>query len=350
MLRQEFKKLWNVPMMMLVVLLCILTAVSAACTGRFDLMAGNDELYQWYLERWEGTLTQQKRNEIQEEQQMMDSIPDLESIMTERYLADEISLDEYTEYMEKKTYVTGHRSAFDMVLADVAYLEMEEMETGISGLQLFYSRYWNYYFQTETISYLLLIFVFAAGLRSYFMEKSAGMLSLLRSSGVGINGVMTDKAVVVGISAGAVTLLVGLIRMVSFFLAFDMPCPGAPLQSLPAFAQVTIPMSLMGAAFLAILLQMIGYALLAMLLTVMSMWVGREIPAAIAGLTLVFVPVMFGETLPWLKSYSLYDLLNGMAVIQNSTGTFGILHLGAVILIWSILAAFTVLSGSKKGI
>lgn len=341
-MREEFKKLWNVPMIMLVLVLCILTAVGGACTGRFDLTAGNDELYQWYLDRWEGTLTQQKQNEIQEEQQMMDSIPGMESVMTERFLTEEISLDEYTEYMEKKSYVNGHRLAFDTVLMDITYLEMEEMDTGISGLQLFYSRYWNYYFQTETVSYLLLIFVFAMGLRCFFMEKSSGMLSLLKSSGVGINGVMENKAAVVGISAGAVTLLVGLIRMVSFFLAFDMPCPGAALQSLPAFAQVTVPLSLIGAAFLAIVFQVIGYALLAMLLTVISMWAGREIPAAIAGLGLVFVPAMFGETLPWLKSYSLYDLLNGVAVIQNSTGRFGIVHFAAVILIWSILAAVTV--------
>ncbi len=353
MIKQEIRKIWNLPMLLGVCLICVFTAVSAANAGRWDWNVQEDAVYEGYLERWEGVLTEEKMAEIERERALLNTIPAMEQDMKKAYANDEITWEEYSAYMDELFYVHNHQNSFARLESDLEYLAEEERSTGIENLQLFFTRYWNYYFQADSADYLLLFLVFAAALRSFFVETSSGMIPMLKASSEGMAGVMSAKIKAVGVTAGGIALFCSLVRLVCFLLFQEMPCGDGALQSLQMFSKVAWPVNLGTGALLVCVLKMIGFALLGMLTAAVSILLGREVIAAAVSAVCLFLPCMVQEKAVWLYQFSLYGLLNGVTTIlgAGAYGSSGLTQGGIVLgtcLFWGVIVLGIGRIGIKK--
>lgn len=352
MTKQELKKIWNLPMALLAGVLCILTVFSAVNAGRWDWTVQEDEVYESYLKRWEGILTEEKLLEIEEERTLLVALPEMAEDMKAAYAAKEITWEEYCAYTDELFYVQTHQAGFQKLEMDLSYLQTEEMNTGIDNLQLFFARYWNYYFQADTVDYVLLFLVFVVALRSVFVETSSRMLPMLRASKEGIAGIMSAKFWAVGLSVGGLTLLCGLLRLVCFLLYYEMPCMDGALQSLSLFSEAAWSVSLLGGALLVCVLRMIGFALLGLLVLAVSMWIGKEVIAVAVSAVCVFLPLMVKESAGWLYRCSLYGLLNGVTTMLGAAayGSSGLEETGIVLGVCAVwgLVVFVVMRASVK--
>ena len=349
---QELKKIWNLPMVLLAGVLCIITIFSAVNAGRWDWTVQEDEVYEGYLKRWEGALTEDKLLEIEEERTLLVTLPEKAEDMKKAYAAKEITWEEYCAYTDELFYVQTHQAGFQRLEMDLSYLQTEEMNTGIGNLQLFFTRYWNYYFQADTVDYVLLFLVFAVALRSVFVETSSRMLPMLRASRQGIAGVMTAKFGAVGLSVGGLALLCGLVRLMCFLLYHEMPCMDGALQSLSMFSEMSWSVNLFGGALLVCVLRTIGFALLGMLVLAVSMVIGKEVIAVAVSAVCVFLPLMMKESAVWVYRFSLYGLLNGVTAMQGAGayGGSGLAETGIVLgvcAVWSMIVGL-VMWGSVK--
>ena len=99
-------------MALLAGVLCIITIFSAVNAGRWDWTVQEDEVYEGYLKRWEGALTEDKLLEIEEERILLATLPEKAEDMKKAYAAKEITWEEYCAYTDELFYVQTHQAGF----------------------------------------------------------------------------------------------------------------------------------------------------------------------------------------------------------------------------------------------
>lgn len=349
---QELKKIWNIPMVLLAAGVLLVTVFLSVNTGRWDYFAEDDALYRTYINRWEGRVSPYKTNRIMEEGASISQILSQKEEMLQAYQNGELDGLQYDAYLKKLDDASLHEAVFFRMQEEYFYL-LTEQEKGIENLQLLYGRYWNYFFQTDTVSLLLLFLTLGIVIRCFFLETSTRMLSLLKASCRGYGGVMAQKGAAVACSIGIIAFLTEGIRFLVFWLCFSMKNGNAALQSLSVFADVNMSLGLGSGVILVIALQVAGCILTGLVGLYIAMCMPKELPAVGLLLVILFLPYLLRESVPWLFSCSLYSIMTGTSVLQTAAlyGVDAWREVGimaGISLLWGLVAGILYWIGKRR--
>lgn len=312
MVRYEIKK--NIHIFTIVFLLfsVLLELVSVRMDlAGIDMDNRDEKYYLEYIEKWQGTLTESKEDEILYEKDYIDLILSQEEDKKNAYLRDEITKEAYDSYIEELTYCRQRVGAFQRLYADYQYVK-DEMERNKENAvpEIFYKEYWKKLLSPNGYDYFAMIFFVFFSISMAFVEKDNLMKLILYSSERGRYHVLKSKLQACAIVVGILSIVISLIKSAAYFNIGYFPNSSASIVSLESYSGSIFHISL-GALFI---IGIIGRSLFSIMISQIIILLSNIICKKMTMIAIVAV-ALFGmeflqDTLPMLYAYMPASFVN----------------------------------------
>ena len=271
-------------------------------------VSGQERYYQGLMLSLEGELSEEKAAIIQSEQKRFDEATEqLERIDC---MVDDGEIDSRTADLMKQEWeaVLSYYPAFERVL--------EQYENAQNGGRFIYDTGYLYLLGKADNSFLICLLLLSICMVLTFyngisMEYSRSAWPLLGATRCGKKAIIRQKAVLVSLCAGVMTVLPWVFRTIGITRAFPMSEILTPVTNIPAFADLPIHVPLIcfiaGMAVLQILAVIcVGLATLAI-----SAWRKNDMQALFFGLLIIVTPLVLKlmgfDFAGWFSVYPIYE-------------------------------------------
>jgi len=305
-----------------------------------------DVVYKEYMTTLEGPVTEEKLRYLAEERAMIDETLANQQIMQQAYINEEITFDEYHEYLSDYNYAFSRNELLRIIEDHAEYLRRQKEEKGIDGWFV-YDTGWRklYAGDADLFLYTAILLLLTGTFASEYASRSSsgGFSQILRSTKNGREKTFAAKLTSAVVIAVILSVVMAAVDAVMAYIRYDMPAADAPLLSMQMFGSVTGNLPIGGYLVLFILLRITGAVLMAMLVCALSELLSRYIPVLGSAVILTLLPALcaaFG--LAAAEKVNFLNLLAGTPlVLQSMTGAFGD---G-----WAMLALWIAAAGAAVG-
>jgi hypothetical protein len=309
----------------------------------------SDTVYKEYMTILQGELTDKKREFISAEREFINDILIKQDEMLEKYLLEEISFDEYREYLTNYNYAYSRNEIFAVIENHLYYIEQT---TAIKNINTWfvYDTGWKKLFHSgfDIILYSLILLLFAGIFADEYTEKSSSgsFIQILRTTKNGRKRTFRAKLTSALVITTILTIIFNSIDLILIFKNYHLPASNAPLLSLQTFSNISssITVSQYLAAYL--LIKLFANILFTVFLCGLSELLKKSILVMSVSVAITLFPALFVylglnifnyfDFTALLSGTQLY-LLSARTNIFGDMGLFIILALSYMIIFYSIL-------------
>lgn len=254
-----------------------------------------DAVYREYMTELEGELTEDKLAYLADERASITDTLSRQKTMQEAYLNDEISFEEYHDYLSEYNYAYSRDELLRVIEDHAAYLRNKEAETGVRGWFV-YDTGWKKLYQgdADLFLYVSLLLLFVGSFAAEYVSKSSsgGFAQVLRSTKNGRHKTFSAKLVSSGTIAMMLAILTVTVDIVTVFRGYEMPAWDAPLCSIETFSAVSGIVTVGQYLCLFVLLRLAAALLLTFLICALSELLARYIPVLGCAVILTLLPAL----------------------------------------------------------
>ena len=281
-----------------------------------------DAVYREYMTTLEGELTEDKLAYLTGERTAINETLSRQKAMREAYLNEEISFEEYHDYLSEYNYAYSRDELLRVIESHADYLQSKEAETGVRGWFV-YDTGWKklYGGDADLFLYVSLLLLFVGSFAAEYVSKSSsgGFAQILRSTRNGRQKTFSAKLV----SSGGIALLLALLTVAvdifTVFRGYEMPAWNAPLCSIEMLSAVPGSVAVGQYLCLFVLLRLAAALLMTLLICALSELLARYLPVLGCVVLLTLLPALcayFG--LAAAEKVSFLNLLAGTPLFLQS--------------------------------
>lgn len=306
----------------------------------------SDSVYKEYMTRLEGELTDEKLDYIAAEREMIDATLSKEREMQTAYINNEISFDEYREYLSDYNYAYSRSRLLETIERHAEYLVQKEAETDVRGWFI-YDTGWQKMYSEDADLFLyaaILLLLTGSFAAEYVSKSSSGCFAqLLRSTKNGRHKTFYAKLISSGMISVILAILTGLVDVVVIINGYDLPAMNAPLVSMQMFADVSGDITIAQYFMVFCVMRIFGALLMAMLVCALSELLARYIPILGTAVILTLLPALcayFG--LAAAEKVNFLNLLAGTPLFLQSANMSMLGNGYTMLILWLTTAAIAV--------
>ncbi len=293
-LAEVFKTLISSRFIVIVLLiLCMKSWYSYETNSPADSYA--DAVYREYMTTLEGEVTDEKLAYLADERAMINETLAKQTAMQQAYVNEEITFDEYREYLSDYNYAYSRSTLLAVVEQHTSYLAEKEAETGVCGWFLYDTGWQKMYAEdADLFLYAAILLLLTGSFAAEYASKSSsgGFAQLLRSTKNGRHKTFYAKLISSGMIAVILALLTGMVDALVIILGYDLPAMNAPLLSMQMFADVTGGITVAQYFAVFFVMRVAGALLMAMLVCALSELLARYIPVLGTAVILTLLPAL----------------------------------------------------------
>lgn len=187
-------------------------------------------------------MTEEKLAYLAEERAMIDETLGKQSMMQQAYVNEEITFDEYREYLSDYNYAYSRSELLTVIEKHASYLQQKEAEIGVKGWFIYDTGWQKMYSEdADLFLYAAILLLLTGSFAAEYVSKSSsgGFAQLLRSTKNGRHKTFYAKLISSGMIAVILALLTGLVDTAVIIIGYDLPAMNAPLVSMQMFTDVT---------------------------------------------------------------------------------------------------------------
>ena len=344
-LAETFKTLISSRFIVIVLLiLCVKTWYSWDTNSPSNSYA--DSVYKEYMTTLEGEITDEKLEYLAQERAMIDEALAKKNLMQQAYVNEEISFDEYREYLSDYNYAYSRSDFLAVIEMHAEYLLMKEAQTGVKGWFLYDTGWQKIYAEdADLFLYAAILLLLTGSFAAEYVSKSSsgGFAQLLRSTKNGRHKTFYAKLISSGMIAVILAILTGTVDAVVIALGYDLPAMNAPLVSMQMFADVTGSITVAQYFAVFFVMRIAGALLMAMLVCALSELLARYIPVLGTAVILTLLPALcayFGVAAA--EKVNFLNLLAGTPLFLQSAETALFGNGYAMLTLWLAVAVAAV--------
>lgn len=243
----------------------------------------------------EGEVTEEKLAYLAEERAMIDETLGKQSMMQQAYVNEEITFDEYREYLSDYNYAYSRSELLTVIEKHASYLQQKEAEIGVKGWFIYDTGWQKMYSEdADLFLYAAILLLLTGSFAAEYVSKSSsgGFAQLLRSTKNGRHKTFYAKLISSGMIAVILALLTGLVDTAVIIIGYDLPAMNAPLVSMQMFTDVTGGITVAQYFAVFFIMRVAGALLMAMLVCALSELLARYIPVLGTAVILTFLPAL----------------------------------------------------------
>ena len=306
----------------IVVLLILGLKCVYSVKNNLPLNSYSDSVYKEYMTRLEGELTDEKREFLRNEREMIDSTLSKQTLMQQKYVNDEITFDEYRAYLSDYNYAYSRSDLLKLIERHADYIEEKSAETGINGW-FCYDTGWKklYSGDADLFLYTSILLLLTGTFASEYLARSSsgGFSQILRATKNGRDRTFFAKLISSGTIAVTLALLFNAVDLIVIFSGCEMPSASAPLISIEIFGSVTSRITIGGYLIVFLALRIAASLIMAMLVCALSELLCRYIPILGSVALLTLLPGLFAYFgLAAADKVSFLNLLAGTPIFIES--------------------------------
>lgn len=281
-----------------ILLVCRVALADAEFTASHSF---TDSVYEEYMTTLAGEMTEEKRQYIADEREMIDNTIALKDEKQQAYLNGELTQDEYYEYLEDYNYATGRTETLQKIENHAEYIDYLA-ESGKEAWFVYDTGWKNLFFTDfDWIMYAVILLLFSGIFSVEYDSKSsaAGFAQILRTSKYGRKRTFACKYGTAVSIAAIITLVWNALDFGFVMRAYDLPMLDAPLWSIEAFERFAPDFTVMQYIICLCAVRMLASILMACLAASLSAVLKKNISAMTATVALTLLPAIlsyFGIT------------------------------------------------------
>lgn len=311
------------------------TVVSLAWMGytvHSQLSFGDYESeYRDYCTRWQGELTKQKQDEIENEYNRINETAAAEQNNKKLYEQGKMSREDYAKYLEELDYAQSKLGAIERF-----YEYYENIKANGKGY-IIYDTYWNYVFSLYPSLFVLALAAFmiiptAAG------DFSSGMWRLTVPTAKGVTSLTVTRIAVIALFCAVFQTVFSAVQYIFMSAAFELPSPNFPLQSLTAFSGIKQSVSILQFYILLSVARLLFLALTSVIIFAVTMLI-RNLMLSIGTVMVVsLLPAVSQSAVPTLYLYSPLSAIDSCNLITSGSLPIALIGYAVVTCLTVILA------------
>lgn len=282
-----------------------------------------DTAYQQYMEVLEGPLDNSKKEYISHERRYIDSVLQKKSYMDAAIKADEISMEEYIDYLSRYNYATGHSEALSMVESQANHLDKLVSEKKIDGWFL-YDTGWNTLFSGgANLCFLAAIILVFVGCFSHERNSTASQgnfAQILRPSKNGRSRTFIAKVLSCIIISSVLSVIFIFTDFITAAYSYDLPAIYAPLASLRMFSATDTAVTIWQYLLFSSVIKVSAAIMISLLICGFSELIRKDFATIIVVLVILLFPsVLAGLGFDKLQKLDFLQYLNGTPLYLTSS-------------------------------
>jgi hypothetical protein len=314
-----------------IILLALAVFTIHRASNTFVLFPRDVQVYKSYLQDWEGELTSETIEKVQEEQAFFDTIGQRMAELSESKAAGNISESECEGSINKLLMYQDKQEGFYRVYEQVMYLEAIHVATGIRVWLLDtigYNRLFSINSKTEEVTNILLILMILSLLISptYAYDNQKKLGNVINSCRRGSGNLAIIKIMSATLLALISMIIVNGTELWMIERLYGLPGLMAPIQSIEAFGGVPFNVSILEYILLVNAIRFIGILAMALLIIIVSRYSNSIAAASAISLAVTCIPALlylFGFKYTfWTR---LLSVLSGNALFIN-IDSYGFVH------------------------
>lgn len=330
----------------LVVILLLIVKCAYSVDTNSPVRSYADSVYKEYMTLLEGELTDEKREFLTAEREMIESTLSRQTTMQQAYVNDEITFDEYRQYLSDYNYAFSRSELLKIIESHADYLEKKESTTGIKGW-FAYDTGWKklYSGDADLFLYTAILLLLNGSFASEYLSRSSsgGFSQILRATKNGRNRTFYAKLISSGTIAATLTVLFNAVDIAVIFGGYDMAAFNAPLVSIEYFGAVKSDITIGGYLAVFLLLRLAASLIMAMLVCALSELLCRYIPVLGSVAVLTLLPALFAYFgLAAADKISFLNLLAGTPLYLESANMSLFGNGWAMLALWIVAAGAAV--------
>ncbi len=311
-----------------IILLMFFTASVYTGTQQYKAVTAFEKIYRDYMTYYSGDTVEssiwnkEKSADIYGEAVKLDDEQKLWDQAENRFLRNEISIEEYEKTLSLYSDIPVRRDAFRQVETVNHYLSLRSDTMKIGFV---YDTGWNAFFRRSPDLYLYMS-VLLLGSCLFSTEHDAktsayGMAVVLKTMRYGRKQLFNTKinVLIACCISGAILSEITSVYFITQYYTF--PLPNAAATSLPLFAGLDLPVSLFGMAVICEFLRVFCLLVFSLFVGCLSELFKKRLPAIITGTGILLFPVLFEKSgVEFLKYFNFYTYAGGYSGLALSLG------------------------------
>lgn len=294
-MREELKKYYIHYRWLLIILLFIaiklFTSLILFDTSDDISLLKYDKQYFEVLERYSGTLTDEKEQALFAEFDEINQAVSQASAVDSQLLGGRITAEEYDARLEELKPVTSKQQGFMLVFEQYQYVFGDK-----ENRQLIFTRGWEKLFDSQSLDWLLTVLIVLLVSQMFAREYETGMSQILLPAKKGRKALCAKK---LAICLATSLILTVIFTAVDIFSAARIGLGNfsAPLQSLSVYSRSPRNISLIEALALTSVLKVFGYVFFAVIVLLISAFTKKLLPTLCISLgAMLMQTAAFGES------------------------------------------------------
>lgn len=303
---------------LLVIAVCFILNIAICLISQpeFYELAFSPDLYESYIEKFDGVYSQQTMEAINAEVEYQ------QSIINTPVQEEGLSHDEYVFQSERVRIAEEKIRVLDAVIKKCQSLEnLQEYEP-----ELVYDIEFTKYSDTFKQDWIALICIAILTISIVFGDIRCGMNQLLYSSKIGKSKVIKGKILTVIILSLIIATVFSLAQIMIISVGWELGNLQAPIQSFAGFENCGIEISMLEGICIGILLKVISAVAAALLLILLSALLKNEV-LSISVMTIIIGGGALGESGGVFAVFDLSAYLSGVQVVAQVSATRAIVML-----------------------
>jgi ABC-type transport system involved in multi-copper enzyme maturation permease subunit len=277
----------------------------------------SDAVYKEYMTTLSGEFTDEKRNFLADERAYIDDILLKKDEVFEKYFAEEISFDEYREYLTDYNYAYSRSELFKRIEEHAQYIDQTAAQKNISAWFI-YDTGWNKLLHRnfDIILYVLILLLFSGIFADEHTSKSSSgsFAQILRTAKNGRKRTFTSKLISALAITALLTIAFNVIDFIILLKNYDLPALNAPLVSMQSFAAINGGFTIMQYLAVYFLTRLFAYLLFAAFVCGLSELLKKTVFVMSVSVALTLFPALFAYF--GLGAFSYFDFTALLSATQ----------------------------------
>lgn len=273
----------------------------------------SDQVYKEYMLLLEGELTPEKSRFITEEREKISSTLSLRSTMQSRYINNEISSDEYSDYLAEYNYALSRNEVLSSIEKHKVYIE-NSVADGKSAWFV-YDSGWKMLFGADFdwTLFVVCLLIFSSMFAVEYSQKASlyAFLNIMRCCKKGRKYIFISKIAFCLLVSSVLAIVWCLIDLFFVNSSFDLPSLSAPIQSIESYSSIALSLSIKQYLACFIIVRVLSCVVLSLLSCVLSCLITKQLFTVMIASLLTLLPSVIS-----LFNFKLFKFIDFVSFFQ----------------------------------
>lgn len=254
----------------------------------------SDQVYKEYMLYLEGELTPEKTEFIKNERKKINDTLSLRSQMQSQYINNELSVDNYKEYLTQYNYALGRDEVFSYIEKHAAYINALASEG--KSAWFVYDSGWKVLFNSDFdwTLYIACILISSSIFSIEYNKKTSShpFSYIIRSCKKGRYHIFLSKTLFCILITSLLTIIWCGVDLFYANNSFDLPLLSAPIHSIEEFASIKFSLSIGQYLVCFITTKLLAALTLALLSSALSCLIPKQLFSVMVSSVLTLLPAL----------------------------------------------------------